>query len=253
MDRVAVAFSGGADSSFLLRLLRDAYGRGNVLAATVWSEFTTKAEIDAAARLARSLGVKHSVIKVKLLSDPKIRANTPLRCYYCKRKIFAAIKKEAARNGYHVVVDASNRDDRKDYRPGRFALRELGILSPLESAGMTKTDIRALSRKIGLPTWDKPANACLATRIPAGEPITEGKLYSIDAAESILRRAAGLKMARVRCHGDIARIEVPRADIKKLFGVSAHAIKKFNSLGFRYITVDLQGYRTGSMNNKRGR
>ncbi|MFA6356134.1 MAG: ATP-dependent sacrificial sulfur transferase LarE [Candidatus Omnitrophota bacterium] len=251
MDRVAVAFSGGADSSFLLRLLRDAHGRGNVLAVTVWSEFAPKAEIDEAARFVRSLGVKHSVVKVKLLSDPKIKANTPLRCYYCKKRIFAAIKKEAARNGYNVVVDASNRDDRKDYRPGRLALKELGILSPLESAGMTKADIRALSKKIGLSTWDKPANACLATRISTGEPITAEKLDSIDAAESILRKAAGLKMVRVRRHGDIARIEVPCADIKKLLGMSAHIIKKLNSFGFRHVTVDLQGYRTGSMNARK--
>ncbi|MFA5336160.1 MAG: ATP-dependent sacrificial sulfur transferase LarE [Candidatus Omnitrophota bacterium] len=251
MDRVAVAFSGGADSSFLLRLLRDAFGCGNVLAVTVWSEFAPKAEIDEAARFVRLLGVKHSVVKVKLLSDPKIKANTSLRCYYCKKKIFSAIKKEAARNGYSVVVDASNRDDRKDYRPGRLALRELGILSPLESAGMTKADIRALSSKIGLSTWDKPANACLATRIPTGEPIAVKKLDSINAAEEMLRGRFGLRQVRVRCHGDIARIEVPRADIKKLLGIGAGAIKILNSLGFKYVAVDLEGYRTGSMNARK--
>jgi uncharacterized protein len=248
MDRVAVAFSGGADSTFLLRLLSDALGRDNVLAVTVRSEFMAGSETDEAVRLAKSIGVKHAVIRAKLLSDPKIKANTPLRCYYCKKKVFVLIKREAVRRGCGLVVDASNRDDRKDYRPGRLALKELGILSPLEEAGVTKADVRVLSKKLGLSTWDKPANACLATRIQCGEPITAVKLGAIDAAERVLRGSLGLKMVRVRFHGDIARIEVPRSDIKKLLRAGPGIIRKFNSLGFKYVTVDLQGYRTGSMN-----
>lgn len=243
MDRVAVAFSGGADSAFLLRAMRDALGPGNVLAVTVRSEFSTSSEMRDAALLARALGIKHVVIRTNLLSDPKIMANTPLRCYYCKKKIFSLIKKEALKRGYRIVVDASNTDDRKDYRPGRLALKELGILSPLEDAGMTKARIRALSKKAGLPTWDKPANACLATRIPYGEAITPAKLRMIDAAEAILRKDAGLGLVRVRCYGDIARIEVPRSDIKKLIKAVPGVAEKISRLGFKHVTVDLGGYR----------
>lgn len=243
MDRVAVAFSGGADSAFLLRAMRDALGPCNVLAVTVRSEFSTSAEMRDAALLAKSLGMKHVVIRTSLLSDPKVRANTPLRCYYCKKKIFSLVKKEALKRGYRIVVDASNIDDRKDYRPGRLALKELGILSPLEDAGMTKARIRALSKKAGLPTWDKPANACLATRIPCGDTITSVKLRMIDAAEAILRKDVGLGLVRVRCHGEIARIEVPRADIKKLIKAVPGVAKRISRLGFKYVTLDLEGYR----------
>jgi len=243
MDRVAVAFSGGADSAFLLKAMRDAFGRGNVLAVTVRSEFSTGAEIRGAARLAKSLGIKHAVITAKLLSDPKIRANTPLRCYYCKKKIFSLIKKEALKRGYRVVVDASNIDDRKDYRPGRLALKELGIFSPLEDAGMTKARIRALSKKAGLPTWDRPANACLATRIPCGEKITRGNLGMAEKAEDIVRRDLGAGQLRVRVHGDLARIEVPKERIRKALALGGKAIKGLHALGFRHITIDMEGYR----------
>ncbi len=242
MDRVAVAFSGGADSAFLLRAMRDALGRGNVIAVTVSSEFGTRQEARDAARLARSLGVKHIVITAKLLSDPKIRANTPLRCYYCKKRIFSLIKKEAARRGYRIVVDASNLDDRKDYRPGRIALKELGILSPLEDAGMTKARIRALSKKAGLPTWDKPADACLATRIPCGTPITRDGLLRVEKAEELVRRDIGRGQLRVRAHGDIARIEVERRQMKKALSLGKNTISGLHALGFKHITLDTKGY-----------
>jgi len=243
MDRVAVAFSGGTDSAFLLKALRDALGPGNVLAVTVRSEFSTMAEMRDAARLAKSLGVKHIVLTAKLLPDPKIRANTPLRCYYCKKKIFSLIKKEALERGYRIVVDASNIDDRKDYRPGRLALKQLGILSPLEDAGMTKARIRALSKMAGLPTWDKPANACLATRIPYGEKITRRNLKMAERAEDIVRRDIGEGRLRVRVHGDLARIEVPKERIGKVLALGSITIKGLHALGFRHITVDMEGYR----------
>ncbi len=243
MDRVAVAFSGGADSALLLKLMKDALGRENVLAVTVRSEFMGIAEAAESRKLATRIGTRHLTINTKMLGDRMIKANTALRCYYCKKKIFSLIKKEALKRGYGTVIDASNLDDRKDYRPGRLALKQLGILSPLEEAGMTKARIRALSKKAGLPTWDKPANACLATRVPYGETITSAKLRMIEAAETVLRRDAGLGLVRVRCHGNIARIEVPRADMKQLLEAAPGIAGKMRRLGFKYITVDLEGYR----------
>ncbi len=250
LDKVAVAFSGGVDSTFLLRVAKDTLGRRNVLAVTATSETYPSSELKEAKVLAKAMGVRHIIIKTKEFKDPRFIKNPPQRCYYCKKELFSEIKKIAKREGFGYIVDASNYDDRKDFRPGSRAAKEKNVISPLKEARLSKKEIRGLSKKFGLSTWDKPSYACLASRIPYYETITREKLKTIEKAESILRGRFGFSQLRVRCHGRIARIEVMPKEIRKFFKgqVASDIAKCFQNLGFKYVTVDLQGYRTGSMN-----
>ena len=244
----AVAFSSGVDSTFLLRVAHEELGE-RVVAVTARSHTFPKRELDEAAAFCRAEGVRHEVIDSEELDIPGFAENPPDRCYHCKRELFGRLLAFALENGLAAVLEGSNIDDDGDYRPGRRAIRELGIVSPLHEAGLTKAEIRALSREMGLPTSDKPSFACLASRFPYGERITAATLARVEKAEQWLLDAGfGLRQLRVRSHGDMARIEVPSDDIPRLAARAAEIAAAFKDLGFAYVTLDLLGYRTGSMN-----
>lgn len=250
LGKTAIAFSGGVDSTFLLKTAYDAMG-DDVLAIIGKTVSVPNREYLEAVSFCRSLGVQHTVIGVDQMSIEGFADNPPERCYLCKKALFTAFLKGAASRGFGCVAEGSNMDDLGDYRPGLKALSELGIRSPLREAGLTKADIRALSRELDLPTWNKPSFACLATRIPCGEEITEEKLHMVEEAEECLFDL-GFTQVRVRHHGEIARIEVVKEEMTKLLesDVAMIVTGRLREIGFRYITVDLDGYRTGSTNPK---
>ena len=243
----AVAFSSGVDSTFLLRVAHEELG-DRAVAVTVRSPLIPRHELDDAAAFCRQEGIRHEVIDFDALSAPAVVANPPDRCYHCKKEVFGLILAFARANGLAAVAEGSNTDDDGDFRPGRRAIKELGVLSPLHEAGLSKAEIRALSREMGLSTWDKPSFACLASRFPYGERITAAGLAHVERAERWLREELGLAQLRVRSHGDLARIEVPPGDIPRLAARAAEIAAAFKDLGFAYVTLDLFGYRTGSMN-----
>ena len=243
----AVAFSSGVDSTFLLRAAHEELG-DKAVAVTVRSQLIPRHELDEAAAFCRQEGIRHEIIDFDALSAPAVIANPPDRCYHCKKEVFGLILAFARGAGLAAVLEGSNLDDDGDYRPGRRAIKELGIRSPLHEAGLSKAEIRALSREMGLPTWDKPSFACLASRFPYGERLTVAALERVERAERWLREELGLTQLRVRSHGDLARIEVPPDDIPRLAARAAEIAAAFKGLGFAYVTLDLQGYRTGSLN-----
>ena len=255
-----VAFSGGLDSSLLLKVAHDALG-DRVLAVTALSPTYPAEEHAAAEAVARSLGVRLVAIETDELAIAGFAENPPERCYFCKSELFGELQEIARREGIAYVADGTNADDRGDYRPGMQAACEFGVVSPLNEAGLTKADIRALSKHLGLPTWDKPSSACLASRFPYGEAITREKLAMVAAAEDFLR-GLGFRQVRVRHHGDIARIEVAADrsgdEIERLAApaVREQVVSRLTEIGYHYVTVDCRGYRTGSMNEvlaERGR
>jgi uncharacterized protein len=244
---VAVAFSGGVDSTFLLIIAQETLG-GKAAAVVAQSPTFPESEFQQALTFLKERGIRHYVISLDELADENYRANPIDRCYYCKTDLFSQIKALADREGLSVIVDGSNVDDASDYRPGLRALAELHIHSPLKEAGITKEEIRRWSKELNLPTWDKPSMACLASRLPYGEEITLEKLEQIATAETALR-ALGFKQVRVRYHRDIARIEVPSEDLLALVNDKRSAvIEAVKSAGFKYVALDLEGYRSGSMN-----
>ena len=246
MKSVAIAFSGGVDSSFLVKVAYNVLG-GKAVAITATSSTFPKWELEDAKIFSKKLGIKHIIIRSEGTELSNFSKNPMNRCYYCKKDLFLKIKKIAKENNIEYVLDGSNSDDISDYRPGFTALKELGILSPLKDVGITKQEIRILSKKLNLDTWDKSAFACLASRLPYGEKITKSKLEKIEKAEFFLF-SLGIKQLRVRYHGDTARIEVLPKDFQKIIKNSDEIIKYFKKLKFTYVTLDLQGYRTGSLN-----
>ncbi len=243
--KLAVAFSGGVDSTYLLYKAHEVLG-DNAVAVTVKSQVITEDEFKWTSEFAGRIGAKQIVLDFNVFDVTEFAANPPDRCYYCKRKIFSSIKEAA--EGY-VVADGSNVDDTGDYRPGMRAIKELGILSPLKESGLTKKDIRALSKEAGLATWDMPAAACLASRFVYGEKITAEGLKRVELSEKFIRDL-GFSGIRVRVHGDLARIEASPDDIALLSysRTRKEITDELKKLGFRYVTLDMQGYRMGSMN-----
>lgn len=248
LESVAVAFSGGVDSTFLLKVASEVLGV-KVIAVTARSSTYPEREYREACEYAAQFGVRHITIMSEELEIEGFADNPTNRCYFCKNELFSKIREVADQYGVKHVLDGCNADDLGDYRPGMQAASELGVISPLKEAGMTKEDIRLLSKEAGLPTWDKQAFACLSSRFPYGTRITREKLEMVDKAEQYLLDA-GLRNVRVRHHGEVARIEVARNERSKFFSEEFMDIvsSKFKEIGFTYTALDLKGYRTGSMN-----
>lgn len=248
MGSVAVAFSSGVDSTFLLKVAHDVLG-DEAIAVTIRSNSFTENEFEEAREFCEKEGIRHYICEVNDLSIPGFADNPKNRCYICKKSIFSKLKKVARKYGKEYVVEGSNVDDDGDYRPGMKAIRELAIRSPLREAGLTKKEIRRLSKALDLPTWDKPSFACLASRIPYGEKITKEKLMMVEKSEKLLMQL-GFRQMRVRVHGNIARIEVLPEDIEKFLreDIRKTVYESLIEYGFSYVSLDLKGYRTGSMN-----
>jgi len=250
LDTDCVAYSGGVDSTLLLAFCVEALGAEKVLALSAVSPLVPVVEEKRAAALAARLGVGHRVVPFRALELAGVVANEPDRCYHCKKALFSTLLEVARGEGYGVLLRGANADDREDFRPGMKAAVELGVHAPLLEAGLTKDDVRALSREMELPTWDLPSMACLASRIPYGVPLTVEALERVEAAESALRDRFGLRQLRVRDHFPMARIEVPSGDIERLShsGTREGVVDALQALGYRYVTLDLQGFRSGSLN-----
>jgi uncharacterized protein len=248
LPSLVVAYSGGVDSAYL------AYAATRVLGAQALCVTADSASYPSrhrrmAEQVAGQFAFRHEFIHTQELSRPAYRANDTDRCYHCKHELYTGLTELARTRGFAAVADGNNADDRGDYRPGRRAAREFGVISPLDDAGLTKADIRALSRDAGLPCWDEPASACLSSRVPYHSEVTEAKLQAIEAAEEIVR-SLGFRVLRVRHHGEVARLELAREEMPRLLepGVLDALDRQIRALGFRYVAVDLKGYRLGSLN-----
>jgi len=248
MRSVLVAYSGGADSTLLLKAAKDMLGK-NVLAVTADSATLPSRELKDARAIAKKLGVKHILVRTRELSSSKFFNNDAARCYWCKKELYSKLKDIARQYNINYIVDGSNAEDKSDYRPGARAVREFGVRKPLEEAGLFKEEIRKLSKKLRLPSWNKPSSACLASRVPYGVKINGNTLARIEKAENVLKDL-GFADARVRHHGDIARIEVGKNQIPLFFkGNKKDKIcSAFKKLGYTYATLDLAGYMRGSLN-----
>ncbi len=247
---VAVAFSAGVDSTLLLKAAADALGCENVLAVTALSHSFPERENSEAGQFCRDLGVRRITVEVDQLSIPGFRENPPDRCYFCKKVLFSKMTDAARENGFEMLAEGSNIDDLSDYRPGLRAIAELGVISPLREAELTKKEIREISQRLDLPTWNKPSFACLATRFVYGETITNEKLRRVEQSERLLQDL-GFKQFRVRIHGEeglLARIEVMPGELSAIMQRREEIAAQIKGMGFAYVTVDLEGYRTGSMN-----
>ncbi len=249
LESVAVAFSAGVDSTFLLKVAVDTLGPENVVAVTGRSDSLARAEFEETRKLAQSIGAEHVVLDTNEFENPNYTANPQNRCYFCKSALFTQMKPFIGERGINAMVSGTNADDLGDFRPGIEAGREQGVRSPIAEAGLTKDDLRILSERLGLPTYDKPASPCLSSRIPYGEEVTSEKLRMIEAGETFLREL-GIRECRVRHHNNLARIEVPPELIPKLAEpeTAARIDEHFRSLGFSYVSLDLRGFRSGSLN-----
>jgi len=246
MRSVLVSFSGGVDSSYLLKIAHDALG-SHAVAATGLSQTYASEEMDEARIVANEIGAEHVFIDTAELTDPRYADNTHQRCFFCKSELYSRLKDLANSRGLQFVVDGSNTDDLDDFRPGMRAARELGVRSPLQEVRLTKAEIRLLSERLGLRTWDKPAVACLSSRFAYGDPITVEKLRQVAAAESAVRNL-GFSGFRVRHHDDIARLEIPRDQFARAVECADELVDALRGAGYRYALLDLAGYRSGSSN-----
>ncbi|HXE80267.1 MAG TPA: ATP-dependent sacrificial sulfur transferase LarE [Vicinamibacterales bacterium] len=248
MESIIVAYSGGVDSAYLACAAADARP-GRVLCVTADSPSYPRRHREIAVQVAREFNLPHEIIVTGEMDRPEYRANGANRCYHCKHELYTRLSQLARERSYAVVVDGNNADDRGDYRPGRQAAREFGVRSPLDEAGLTKADIRILSRRRGLPIWDEPASACLSSRIPYHQEVTEPKLRMVEAAEEALRDL-GFRIVRVRHHEALARIELSRDEMPRALepAINEAIVRALKAVGYRYVSLDLQGYRTGSLN-----
>lgn len=246
LGSVVVTYSGGVDSAYLLYAAHERLG-DRAVGLTIVSPSLAQTELEDARNIARQIGARHVLVEGHETEDPNYLANTSLRCYFCKTETFDLAFEFARQGEYTAVIDGTNADDIGDHRPGRKAAHEYGMRSPLLEAGLTKAEIRALSRYVGLPSWDKPAMACLASRIPYGTPISVAALNQIERAEAIVR-ALGVRQLRVRHHDDLARIEVAPPDFELLMIYRKQVVSALKALGYTYVTLDLIGFRSGSMN-----
>lgn len=242
-----VAFSGGVDSSLALAVAARALPKGSVLAVTSDNETYLPSELEPAKDFVASLGVEHLVVDTRELDNANYASNPTNRCYFCKSTLYSELAEMAFERGYGCVVDGANADDEGDYRPGRAAAKEQRVISPLSEAGVGKEEVRQLSRYLGLPMWDKPALACLSSRFPYGEEITPEKLAQVARAEEYMRER-GYRQVRVRHHGDLARLEVGSEELARAFSEREEITAELTEAGFLYVTLDLAGYRSGSLN-----
>jgi uncharacterized protein len=248
IKKCAVAFSGGVDSSLVLKAAAGALGPKNVIAVTGVSETYPPEDLKSASEIAKKTGVRHIIVRTRELANGDFSANPPDRCYHCKTELFTKIRRIADSMGFDAIVDGSNLDDFSDFRPGIKAAKCAGVLSPLAAIGATKKDVRRMSRLLGMPTWNRPQSPCLASRVPYGTRITPEILKKVSGAEKVLGQY-GFKNLRVRHYGDLARIEVDPRDIRLLLRkLNRKMIKRIKSLGYKYVTVDAEGFRSGSMN-----
>jgi pyridinium-3,5-biscarboxylic acid mononucleotide sulfurtransferase len=247
LGSVVVAYSGGVDSAYLALIASRTLGE-HAVAVTADSPSYPERHRRLAVSIAQQFGLRHEIIRTAELDRPEYRANPSNRCYFCKHELYTHLSR-LAESRQAIVVDGNNADDRGDYRPGRQAAREFGVRSPLDEVDLTKDEIRELSRRAGLPTWDEPASACLSSRIPYHTEVTDEKLRTIERAEQALR-ALGFRVFRVRHHDDLARIEIARAEMPRALEpeIAAAIVRELKAAGYRYVSLDLQGYRTGSLN-----